>query len=95
MSEAERLSAAYDGPIPPAALAAARWGAGAWERLARGADAALIEVRLRECVAALARIRFAGMPSGSPNGAISGGIQRLVQSIAHYRRAAAAILPAG
>jgi hypothetical protein len=38
---------AYDGPIPPADLAAARWGGGALDRLGRGADAALAEARLR------------------------------------------------
>jgi hypothetical protein len=74
------LMLSHDGPVPPAALAAARWGRGAWERLARGADAALLEARLRECVAALARIRLSLVPERS--------VDRLVGKIARYRSAA-------
>jgi len=77
------LASAYDGPIPPASLAAARWGAGAWERLRRGADAALIEARLRECVAALARLRRTD--------AAAVITQRLARTVAHYRRAAVSL----
>ena len=71
------LTAAYNGPIPPAALAAARWGAGAGERLRRGADAALIEVRLKECVAALSALRRAGLPSV---------LDALARAVGRYRR---------
>ncbi len=91
MADFAALSAAYDGPIPPAERAAARWGAGAWERLRRGADEPLIEVRLRECAAAMARLRLAGPMSG----AVLGVLQRLARRVAHYRRAAATNLAAG
>lgn len=41
--EREReLSLCYDGPIPPAELAAAKCGPGAYARLQRGADGALL-----------------------------------------------------
>jgi hypothetical protein len=73
----------HDGPVPPAALAAARWGPGAWERLARGADAALLEARLRDCVAALARLRLSLVPERA--------VDRLVGMVARYRSAAAMI----
>ncbi len=89
-SELNDLASAYDAPIPPAERAAARWGAGAWARLARGADAALTEARLRECVAALGRIRR----SGAASGASLGALQRLAGAIAHYRRAALSFLVA-
>ena len=72
------LMRSHDGPIPPAELAAARWGAGAWARLARGADAALLEARLRACVAALARLRRDAAACD----------ERLVGRVAGYRRAA-------
>lgn len=82
-----RLAAAYDGPIPPGALAAARWGAGAWERLARAADAAPVEARLRAAVAALGRLRG----SGAENTAAA-RMRELVGAVAQYRRAAVALL---
>lgn len=86
MSDAwQELMRSHDGPIPPAELAAARWGAGAWRRLARGADAALLEARLGACVAALARLRRA---SGS---AATDALERLVRGVAGYRRAAASM----
>ncbi len=92
MTNAERdLNAAYDGPIPPAELAAARWGAGAWERLRRGADLALIEARLRASVAALARLRLLGFASRMA--AIAS--LRLQRAIAHDRRVAAAMVAGG
>ena len=78
------LSLSYDGPIPPAELAAARWGA-AWERLARGADAALIEARLRECVALLGRLRRVVVPRGAGAGVLA----RLARGVAFYRYVAA------
>ena len=81
-------AAAHDGPIPPAALAASRWGAGAWERLARGADAAVIEARLREIVGALGRIRRSAAAAGSGEGCPV--LQRLARAVAEYRRAALA-----
>jgi hypothetical protein len=87
---AEGFAATYDGPIPPVELAAARWGAGAWARLARGADAALLEARLRECVAALGRLRRLGASVAGV-----GTLQRLAGAVANYRRAALAILAAG
>ena len=79
------LFSAHDGPVPPAALAAARWGAGSWARIARGADAALIEARLRECVAALRRLRLAGLPSV---------LDRLVCAVGRYRRLSVSLLGA-
>ena len=82
------LAATYDASIPPAELAAARWGAAAWTRLARGADAALIEARLRDYVAALGRLRRAEAASGAGVGAL----ERLAGAVAHYRRASMAIL---
>lgn len=82
-----RLASAYDGPIPPAELAAARWGAGAWGRLVRGADAALIEARLRAAVAALARLRVS-----SSRMAAAAGLKILAGAVAQYRRAAVALL---
>ena len=81
------LAAAHDGPVPPEALAASRWGAGAWERLARGADAALIEARLREILGALARMRrSAAMGAGDGRSVL----QRLARAVAEYRGAALA-----
>ena len=77
---------AHDGPIAPAELAAARWGPGAGERIARGADAAHLEARLRQCLAALGRLRFAGWR----NAVASEAAQRLVSTVAHYRRVARA-----
>ena len=78
------LLSSHDGPVAPAQLAAARWGPGAWRRLARGADAALLEARLRACAAALARV--------GPRGSIAGA--RLARGVAGYR-AAASRLAAG
>jgi hypothetical protein len=75
------LDAAHDGPISPAARAGARWGAGALARLARAADAALLEARLVATVAALARIRRA---------AADEALARLVLAVSEYRRAALA-----
>jgi len=71
------LTRLYDGPIPSAELAAARWGAGAGERLRRGADAALIEARLKECVAMLSALRRAGLPSV---------LDALARAVGRYRR---------
>jgi hypothetical protein len=76
------IAEVYEGPIPPAERAAARWGAGAWVRLTRGADAALIEARLRECVAALGRLRRSGDASGMG----AGVLRRLAGAVAGYRR---------
>jgi hypothetical protein len=76
------IAEVYEGPIPPAERAAARWGAGAWVRLTRGADAALIEARLRECVAALGRLRRSGAASGMGVGML----ERLAGAVACYRR---------
>jgi hypothetical protein len=84
-----KLAAAYDGPIPPSELAAARWGRGAWERLTRGADAALIEAALRDCVAAVARLRR----SATAGGASAPALLRLAQAVAGYRRASVAMAP--
>ena len=81
------LDASYDASIPPAEVAAARWGAGAWTRLARSADTALIEARLRDCVAALSRLRRSGAA-----GLAAGALMRLAGAVAHYRRASVAIL---
>lgn len=72
------LDAEHDGPIPPAALAGARWGGGALARLAHAADAALLEARLRATVAALARIRRAPADEA---------LSRLVLAVSQYRRA--------
>jgi len=84
MRERDRLlMLGHDGPVPPTALAAARWGPGAWERLARGADGALLEARLRECVAALARLRLSLVSERA--------VDRLVGTIARYRSAAVMI----
>jgi hypothetical protein len=69
----------YDGPAPPAERAAARWGAGAWARLARGADAALLELRARGCLAALARLRRATSSRGPES------LDRLQRRGAGYR----------
>ena len=88
MSSVSALVATYDGPVPPAALAAARWGAGAWERLARGADAALIEARLREILGALGRLRRSGAGAGICDG--GSVLQRLARVVAEYRGAALA-----
>lgn len=85
------LDAVYEGPIPPAERAAARWGPGAWTRLMRGADAALIEARLRECVAALGRLRR----SGAVNGTSAGALERLARAVASYRRESILLLGAG
>jgi hypothetical protein len=74
----DALLLAHDGPAPAADLAAARWGAGAARRLARGAAAALAEARLRACTAALARLR-PGPAAG-----------RLCESAMIYRRLALA-----
>lgn len=73
---------AHDGPAPSAELAAARWGAGAGRRLARGANGALLEARLRACIAALARLR---RDSGF---AMSEAAARLARRVADYRAAA-------
>jgi hypothetical protein len=80
------LFSAYDGPVPPAALAAARWGARRWAQMARDEDAALIEARLRECVAALGRLRRAGLPNV---------LDRLVHAVGRYRRLSVSLLAAG
>lgn len=82
----ETLMRSHDGPFSRVEWAAARWGRGAWPRLARGADAALLEARLQDCVAALARLRRA---CGS---AISDAAERLVGRVARYRRAAVSAL---
>lgn len=74
------LHSAYDGPVPPAGLAALRWGAGAWERLARGADAAIVEARLREIIGVLGRLRRS---TGS-----TADLRRLVRAVAQCRDAA-------
>ena len=71
------LYSAYDGPIPRAELVAARWGAGAGDRLRRDADTALIDVRLKECVAALSALRRAGLPSV---------LDALARAVGRYRR---------
>jgi hypothetical protein len=76
----DALLLAHDGPAPAAELAAARWGAGAARRLARGAVAALAEARLRACIAARARLR--------PGPAAAAG--RLCESAMIYRRLALA-----
>lgn len=81
-----RLNLAYDGPIPPAELAAARWGPGSHDRLLRGADAALIESRLRAAVAALGRLRSA--LGGEADRDSAGRLRRLARSVTEYRRAA-------
>ena len=73
-----KLAAAYEGPIPPAERAAARWGPGAWMRLTRGADAALLETRLRESVAALGRLRRSVDARASV-------LERVVRAVAGYR----------
>jgi hypothetical protein len=78
-----RASAAFDGPIPPPALAAERWGAGAWRRLARAADAAALEARLRCAVAAAAALRARPVPADG-----GAGLRGLGAAIAWYRRAA-------
>lgn len=83
------LLLSHDGPIMPAQLAAARWGPGAWLRLARGADAVLREARLRQCAAVLARLRRQGSPRDA-----SSALGRLVRSVADYR-SAASLLAAG
>lgn len=80
------LSRAYDGPIPPAELAAARWGRGAFARLERAADATLIEARLRMAVAALGQIRR-GL-RGNARLDAAGGLRRLVRAVMEYRHAA-------
>lgn len=36
------LELSHDGPVPPAELAAARYGPGAYERLQRGANGAIL-----------------------------------------------------
>ncbi len=77
------VRAAYEGPIPPAERAAARWGPGAWRRIARGADAAHLEARIRRAVAALGRLRS----SRWPEALTSGAAQRLAELIAQYRLA--------
>jgi hypothetical protein len=81
-----QLAAAYNGPVPPAALAAARWGRGAWQRLARGADGALIEARLRAALRALGRLRSAaaGTAAKEPR------LEQLARAVAQYRGAALA-----
>jgi hypothetical protein len=73
---------AHDGPAPPADLAAARWGEGAARRLARGADTALAEARLRACLGVLARFRQ------GPISAVAGAFGRLCASVMVYRREA-------
>lgn len=73
---------AHDGPAPPAEVAAARWGEGAAERLARGARAAQAEARLRACLAALARLGRAGIARGA--------LRRLLAVVSMYRREALA-----
>lgn len=73
---------AHDGPAPPADLGMARWGAGVSRRLARGADTALAEARLRACLRALARLRHARVPGAA------GVFGRLCESVMSYRRAA-------
>jgi hypothetical protein len=76
------LNLSHDGPVPPAEAAASRWGPGAWARLVRGADAALLEARLRECVAVLGRSRSRQSPADA--------LERLVRCVARYRSLAAA-----
>lgn len=73
---------AHDGPALPAEVAAACWGAGAAERLARGARAAQAEARLRACLAALARLGRADVARGA--------IRRLLDVASIYRREALA-----
>lgn len=73
---------AHDGPVPPADVAAACWGAGAAARLARGARAAQAEARLRACLAALARLGRAGVARGAA--------RRLWDVVSIYRREALA-----
>jgi len=84
----EILSRAYDGPIPPAELAAARWGSGAAERLSRAADAELIESCLRATIAALGQLRCRSGGQAQRNA--TAGLRRLVRSVAEYRCAALA-----
>ncbi|HEY7610983.1 MAG TPA: hypothetical protein VIF14_17280 [Alphaproteobacteria bacterium] len=86
MAEWSDVAAAYDGPIPPTVLAAARWGPGAWARLARGADAALIEARLRECVSVLGALRRAGA---------AGALESLARAVGRYRRLSVSLMGLG
>jgi hypothetical protein len=83
MIDLQTLLKTYDGPVPRAEWAAARWGEGAWQRLRRGADAALIEARLREAVSWLGRLRLAA-PAATDQS------RRLEHAIAEYRQAALA-----
>jgi hypothetical protein len=69
---------AHDGPAPRTDLAAAYWGVGAAERLARGAAAGLAEARLRACLGALARLGRAK--------SVSGAMLRLFEAASFYRR---------
>lgn len=88
MSDAfQMLMRSHDGPVAPAARAAVRWGPGAWRRLRRGADAALLEARLRGCVAVLARMRR----SRSLGAEAWDAAERLVGRVAGYRRAAVSL----
>jgi len=85
MDKSGVLSAAYDGPIPPAAYAETRFGLGAYDRLARAADAALIEARAGMIRAALAQFRIVQKSRIETGGDHAG---RLALALAQYRRAA-------
>lgn len=51
------LAATYDGPVPPAELAAAHWGAGALPRQAMAAARSMAEARLARLVRVIAALR--------------------------------------
>jgi hypothetical protein len=78
------LALAHDGPIPPAELASARWGRGAFTRLARAADAAGAEARLRAALDALRR--------GAKRSMFVVTLRRLERLVADCRRQALAAI---
>lgn len=84
MDRLRDLELASDGPLPPAEAAAVRWGRAALGRLAAAADAALIEARLRACIAGLACARTA--PDGRGDLAASSALVAQYRALAMARR---------
>jgi len=78
------LANAFNGPIPPPEISAARWGRGAIDRVSRAADAAGAEARVRTV---LAMLRCAAKRDG-----FGDIVRRLERLVADCRRRALAAL---
>jgi len=81
------LTNAFNGPIPPAEIAAARWGRGAFARVSRAAASAGAEAQVR---AVLAMLRRAAKRDG-----FGGVLHRLERLVADGRQRALAVLADG